>query len=314
MSDTPRTDAAAAAAGSGQPGYYSRVPTEFARTLERELAEARYRPMGDNHHNALACPYCNPKREELAPAGTAAYAGMLAELLAEAKLDCHAHITGCDSVGLIARIDAALAKNPKAIDKLVSKDGEPLQTLPCRLADSHDGQPCVECGKTAVPEIGTKITLAGAVDYLRAVARDYRKDITPEFPVATTPEWLIADFIEEERRIRERLQADYEALTKQSSCLLHSERERFEVWCLRAGEDPHLKRDPKAPERYDNPFVDSAWEAWQARARYAPESHRQEPLQECVCPAGECHRGDKFFAQGCRCRKQFSPNCSQGGK
>jgi predicted GTPase len=35
------------------------------REVERliaELAEARFRPMGDNHHNALACPYCRSQR------------------------------------------------------------------------------------------------------------------------------------------------------------------------------------------------------------------------------------------------------------
>ena len=33
---------------------------DHTRQLERELAEARFSPLGDNHHNALACPYCNP--------------------------------------------------------------------------------------------------------------------------------------------------------------------------------------------------------------------------------------------------------------
>ena len=28
--------------------------------FDRELAAARYAPMGDNHHNAVLCPYCNP--------------------------------------------------------------------------------------------------------------------------------------------------------------------------------------------------------------------------------------------------------------
>lgn len=30
------------------------------QALYDELAEARFRPIGDNHHNALACPYCTP--------------------------------------------------------------------------------------------------------------------------------------------------------------------------------------------------------------------------------------------------------------
>jgi hypothetical protein len=28
--------------------------------LEREVKEAKFMPLGDNHHNALKCPYCNP--------------------------------------------------------------------------------------------------------------------------------------------------------------------------------------------------------------------------------------------------------------
>lgn len=33
--------------------------------LARERDEARFAPMGDNHHNAAACPYCNPKLREM---------------------------------------------------------------------------------------------------------------------------------------------------------------------------------------------------------------------------------------------------------
>lgn len=52
---TPRTDA------FGQKVPYSRTDLlTFARQLERELAEAKFRPIGDNHHNAVLCPYCNP--------------------------------------------------------------------------------------------------------------------------------------------------------------------------------------------------------------------------------------------------------------
>jgi len=36
-----------------------RVTAERDR-LKKELAEARFRPLGDNHHNAALCPYCNP--------------------------------------------------------------------------------------------------------------------------------------------------------------------------------------------------------------------------------------------------------------
>lgn len=31
------------------------------KSLEAELAQARFAPAGDNHHNAVACPYCNPE-------------------------------------------------------------------------------------------------------------------------------------------------------------------------------------------------------------------------------------------------------------
>lgn len=30
--------------------------------IAEELAAARFAPLGDNHHNAEACPYCSPKR------------------------------------------------------------------------------------------------------------------------------------------------------------------------------------------------------------------------------------------------------------
>jgi hypothetical protein len=44
---------------------------EIIEELERELAEAQFRPMGDNHHNALACPYCraNASAPSAAPSG-----------------------------------------------------------------------------------------------------------------------------------------------------------------------------------------------------------------------------------------------------
>lgn len=42
-----------------------------AAMLERERDEARYRPgLGDNHHNAMACPYCNPGRRGAEPGET----------------------------------------------------------------------------------------------------------------------------------------------------------------------------------------------------------------------------------------------------
>lgn len=35
--------------------------------LKRQLAEARFSPMGDNHHNALVCPYCSGNRLNRVP-------------------------------------------------------------------------------------------------------------------------------------------------------------------------------------------------------------------------------------------------------
>lgn len=54
--------------------------TELARlqaeneALRRERDEARFSPIGDNHHNALKCPYCNPGWVEQVAAREAAEA------------------------------------------------------------------------------------------------------------------------------------------------------------------------------------------------------------------------------------------------
>lgn len=34
---------------------------EERKAAKRELAEAKFAPLGDNHHNAAKCPYCNPE-------------------------------------------------------------------------------------------------------------------------------------------------------------------------------------------------------------------------------------------------------------
>ncbi len=34
---------------------------EERKAAKRELAEAKFSPAGDNHHNAAKCPYCNPE-------------------------------------------------------------------------------------------------------------------------------------------------------------------------------------------------------------------------------------------------------------
>lgn len=50
--------------------------------LERAEAERdryRYAPQGDNHHNALTCPYCNPARLKFCDAALLAEAGKVLE-------------------------------------------------------------------------------------------------------------------------------------------------------------------------------------------------------------------------------------------
>lgn len=36
--------------------------------LRDELRRARFEPLGDNHHNAAACPYCSPERDRIVEA------------------------------------------------------------------------------------------------------------------------------------------------------------------------------------------------------------------------------------------------------
>ena len=38
----------------------ARVAGEVASLVDAEIAKVQFRPLGDNHHNALACPYCTP--------------------------------------------------------------------------------------------------------------------------------------------------------------------------------------------------------------------------------------------------------------
>lgn len=45
-------------------GLYRSQQTEIER-LRDDLERARYAPMGDNHHNAMACPHCNPKASDV---------------------------------------------------------------------------------------------------------------------------------------------------------------------------------------------------------------------------------------------------------
>ena len=38
---------------------------DFEDLIATRVAEARFAPMGDNHHNAAACPYCNPELQKM---------------------------------------------------------------------------------------------------------------------------------------------------------------------------------------------------------------------------------------------------------
>lgn len=80
---------------------------------------ARFRPMGDNHHNAVACPYCNPKREVLVPAESVQYAELMAGLLREVvHLELGDGYQGStpEQAELMTRVRAALEKGaPHAI-------------------------------------------------------------------------------------------------------------------------------------------------------------------------------------------------------
>jgi hypothetical protein len=46
--------------GKDQRDKLSKAEADIDR-LKKELAEAKFAPLGDNHHNAAACPYCSPK-------------------------------------------------------------------------------------------------------------------------------------------------------------------------------------------------------------------------------------------------------------
>lgn len=86
---------------------------EIIEELERELAEARFRPMGDNHHNALACPYCNP--EGLAFARSAEGASKSA---VGSRADGAGTVTGnelAERLELLAQLYAPDADTPRAM-------------------------------------------------------------------------------------------------------------------------------------------------------------------------------------------------------
>lgn len=37
------------------------IPAAEIKRLECAVREAQFHPLGDNHHNALLCPHCNPE-------------------------------------------------------------------------------------------------------------------------------------------------------------------------------------------------------------------------------------------------------------
>jgi hypothetical protein len=75
--------------------------------LQKELAEAKFAPLGDNHHNAAACPYCNPKPDPIAAAVDAQLDPLKDELiamghtLAKGVPACKA----CDGSGQVTVVD-----------------------------------------------------------------------------------------------------------------------------------------------------------------------------------------------------------------
>lgn len=69
---------------------------ELLEEVRKQRDEARFSPLGDNHHNAAACPYCNPKleaqREQLEQAQRNAWEAGFA--LCRSYGDNHIHFDG----------------------------------------------------------------------------------------------------------------------------------------------------------------------------------------------------------------------------
>jgi hypothetical protein len=89
---------------------------------ERERDEARFRPLGDNHHNAAACPYCSPASE------IASLRARAAALEAERDENEQAH--------LVEEL-RALREN-ESLRALAARRGEALRR--CLLLSNFDGQ------------------------------------------------------------------------------------------------------------------------------------------------------------------------------
>jgi hypothetical protein len=121
-----------------------------AEKAEAERDVARFAPLGDNHHNALRCPYCNP--EQIDPAAERA-----ARQCAEAERD-HARKAvemvigdtatelGCvpDSEAILAAIAALKAERDHLLEALGDKDEALLHIAQWAEAYSEDIFPPVD--------------------------------------------------------------------------------------------------------------------------------------------------------------------------
>lgn len=64
LREVPRGTSAAIYPYDGTHLMVGRICMDAVAEIERlrdDLERARYAPMGDNHHNAMACPHCNPR-------------------------------------------------------------------------------------------------------------------------------------------------------------------------------------------------------------------------------------------------------------
>lgn len=124
----------------------------------------------------------------------------------------------------IDQFDAVIRREPqKTVPEIGNIDQGKAGSIPARLPSSGETGERFESAdgsrgdkgtggtpvKAAAESVAGALTSVGhslpdgvtpesVVAYLRAVARDYRKGLNcPEFPVTTTPEWVIADWIEQ---------------------------------------------------------------------------------------------------------------------
>lgn len=99
--------------------YAGRKAT-ILKAIEDALTAAKFAPLGDNHHNASACPYCSPKlTSPPAPSGWQQRIARLRAALELAKpthyaaecLVCDDGDRPCPTLAFIARIDALLVES-----------------------------------------------------------------------------------------------------------------------------------------------------------------------------------------------------------